>query len=107
MTLDIRTEPFSEVVIPGGHETVGCVKERNSFHNNTLPSGKYRCLVVARVSQGIVQSTGLKDQQIFMITLKGTGRVVERETFITLSGIAFDGRDFEEWKPKKCEVTLI
>lgn len=107
MTLDIRTEPFSEVVIPGGNETAGCVRERNSLHNTTLPSGKYRCLVVARVSQGVVQRTGIKNQQIFMITLKGNGRVVERETVITLSRIAIDGRDFEEWKPKKCEVTLI
>ena len=107
VTLEIRTEPFSEVIIPGSSETIGCVREGNSKHNNTLPSGTYRCLVAARVKQGIAPKTGLMNQQIFMIVLKGTGKVVERQTIITLSRIAIEGRDFEEWKPEKQDITLI
>lgn len=104
--LDIRTEPLSEVVVPGTKKTVGCVKEKNAQHNNTLPSGKYKCLVVARVKQGILRN-GRKNQRVFMITLKGAGRVFERQTVITLDRLAAEGKDFMEFNPVKQNVTLV
>lgn len=48
MDLHIRTEPFSEVFVPGREEEISTVRERDSSHNNTLPTGCYTCLIIRR-----------------------------------------------------------
>ncbi|KAJ6020775.1 hypothetical protein N7540_006279 [Penicillium herquei] len=49
MELDIRTEPFSEVFVPGREDSIATVREGESNHNNVLPTGRYTCLVVRRL----------------------------------------------------------
>ena len=52
MTLDIRTEPFSEAFNPRNNDLVGSV-ERNFRHNTTIHSGMYDCLIVQRVTRSV------------------------------------------------------
>lgn len=107
VTLDIRTEPFSEVIIPGSDASIGCVTERNFKHNNTLPSGKYRCLVAARVKKEVLKN-GLENQQVFLVVLRGSQpvEVEERQTAITVSRLAIEGKDFMDFRPKKAIIKL-
>ncbi|KAJ4244067.1 hypothetical protein NW762_014680 [Fusarium torreyae] len=107
VTLDIRTEPFSEVIIPGTDQAIGCVTERNFKHNTTLPSGRYRCLVAARL-KGRVLGNGLVNQRVFLIVLRGDKavKVEERQTAITLNRLAIEGMDFMDFGPKKTIVKL-
>ncbi|KAJ3547000.1 hypothetical protein NM208_g1725 [Fusarium decemcellulare] len=107
VTLDIRTEPFSEVIVPGSNTAIGCVTERNFKHNNTLPSGKYRCLVAARVKKEVLRN-GLENQQVFMVVLRGeeAAEVEERQTAVTLSRVAVEGKDFMEFGPKMTTIRL-
>ncbi|CAM1503140.1 Fc.00g079160.m01.CDS01 [Cosmosporella sp. VM-42] len=105
VTLDIRTEPFSEVVVPGSDKAVGCVTERNFKHNNTLGTGKYKCLVVARVKTNVLKN-GLNNQQVFLLVLNGS-KVAQRQTVVTFSRLALEGKDFMEFEPVKEQIKLI
>jgi hypothetical protein len=107
VTLDIRTDPFSELVVPGSDTAVGCVTERNFKHNNTIPSGRYRCLVAARVNKETLRN-GLQNQQVFLVILRGEegSAVYERQTVITVSRLAVEGKDFMEFSPEHTTVTL-
>ena len=105
VTLDIRTEPFSEVIVPGSDIAIGCITERNFKHNNTLGTGKYKCLVVARVKKNALKN-GLDNQQVFLLILNGT-KAVQRQTVVTFSRLALEGKDFMEFGPQKGQVTLI
>jgi len=107
VALEICTEPFSEVFVPGTSETLmGMVVERNFLHPNTLPSGTYRCLVVERVTYRI-RADGPIFQKVFMIVLDGDGvtRPAQRRTIITLSTVA--GGDFMCVGPLRRRVTLM
>ncbi|KAH7270962.1 heterokaryon incompatibility protein-domain-containing protein [Fusarium solani] len=107
VTLDIRTDPFSELVVPGSDTAVGCITERNFKHNNTIPSGRYRCLVAARVNKETLRN-GLQNQQVFLVILRGEegSAVYERQTVITVSRLAVEGKDFMEFSPEHTTVTL-
>ncbi|KAG5800686.1 hypothetical protein H9Q69_000245 [Fusarium xylarioides] len=102
VTLEIRTEPFSEVVIPGTDQAIGCVTERNFKHNMTLPTGRYRCLVAARLKKEVLRN-GLVNQLVFLVVLRGDKdvEIEERQTAITVSRLAIEGKDFMEFGPKK------
>jgi len=102
--LDIRTEPFSEVMVPGTDELMGMVVERNFSHPMTLPSGTYSCLVVDRVKYRIVKD-GKVFQKVFMLVLEWAGEVARRRTVITLTTVG--GGDFLCVKPARREVALI
>ncbi|RSL50375.1 hypothetical protein CEP54_011938 [Fusarium duplospermum] len=90
VTLDIRTEPFSELVVPGSDTAVGCITERNFKHNNTIPSGR------------------LQNQQVFLVVLcqEEGSAVYERQTVLTVSRLAMEGKDFMDFGPEKTTVTL-
>ncbi|EMT72812.1 hypothetical protein FOC4_g10004297 [Fusarium odoratissimum] len=107
VTLDIRTDPFSEVVIPGTDQAIGCVTERNFKHNMTLPTGKYRCLVASRLKKEVLRN-GLVNQLIFLVVLKGDQdvEIEERQTAITVSRLAIEGKDFMEFGPKKTVIKM-
>ncbi|KAF5963641.1 hypothetical protein FCOIX_13769 [Fusarium coicis] len=107
VTLDIRTEPFSEVVIPGTDHAIGCVTERNFKHNMTLPTGKYRCLVAARLKKEALRN-GLVNQLVFLVVLRGDKDVgvEERQTAITVSRLAIEGKDFMDFGPKKTVIRM-
>ncbi|KAK4171391.1 heterokaryon incompatibility protein-domain-containing protein [Triangularia setosa] len=87
VSLEIRTEPLSEAVFPGTGKMMGYVKERDFLHNNTIPSGRYECLVVERFAYRKSRD-GPVYQLIFMIVLEfdgvGSG-VAKRKTLITLT----------------------
>lgn len=85
--LDIRTEPFSEVLDPTTGEIMGMVVERNFLHPNTLTSGRYSCLIVERVKYRI-RDDGPQFQKVFMVVLEWLGDVAERKTTITLTTVA-------------------
>lgn len=107
VALEICTEPFSEVFVPGPRETLmGMVVERNFLHLNTLPSGTYRYLVVERVVYRI-RADGPVFQKVFMIVLDSDGvtRPARRRTTITLSTVA--GGDFMYVGPVRRTVTLV
>uniref|UniRef100_A0A0D2YGB4 Heterokaryon incompatibility domain-containing protein n=1 Tax=Fusarium oxysporum (strain Fo5176) TaxID=660025 RepID=A0A0D2YGB4_FUSOF len=107
VTLDIRTDPFSEVVIPGTDQAIGCVTERNFKHNMTLPTGKYRCLVASRLKKEVLRN-GLVNQLIYLVVLKGDQdvEIEERQTAITVSRLAIEGKDFMEFGPKKTVIKM-
>ncbi|RKL29829.1 hypothetical protein BFJ70_g10474 [Fusarium oxysporum] len=107
VTLDIRTDPFSEVVIPGTDQAIGCVTERNFKHNITLPTGKYRCLVASRLKKEVLRN-GLVNQLIYLVVLKGDQdvEIEERQTAITVSRLAIEGKDFMEFGPKKTVIKM-
>ncbi|EWZ97313.1 hypothetical protein NW765_004308 [Fusarium oxysporum] len=107
VTLDIRTDPFSEVVIPGTDQAIGCVTERNFKHNMTLPTGKYRCLVASRLKKEVLRN-GLVNQLIYLVVLKGDQdvEIEERQTAITVSRLAIEGKDFMEFGPKKTVINM-
>ncbi|KAF5608252.1 uncharacterized protein FSUBG_4788 [Fusarium subglutinans] len=107
VTLDVRTEPFSEVVIPGTDQAIGCVRERNFKHNMTLPTGKYRCLVAARLKKEVLRN-GLVNQLVFLVVLRGDKdvEIEERQTAITVDRLAIEGKDFMDFGPKKTVIKM-
>lgn len=105
--LEIRTEPFSELIVPGSDTAVGCMTKRNFKHNNTISSGRYRCLVAARVKREVLRN-GLQNQQVFLVVLRAVedSVVQERQTVITVSRLAVEGKDFMDFNPQKAILTL-
>lgn len=113
--LNVRTEPFSEVVVGEGEgeKVIGGIMERNFLHNNTLKTGVYECLVVERV-RGEMLGPGRERVRLFMVVLHrpesgrlhdGGDGVVERKTMITLT--LFAGGDFDSTRPVRKMVTLV
>lgn len=104
--LGVRTEPFSEVVVPGGEEVMGLVTERNFLHPNTLGTGRYEVLVVERV-RSRTREDGPVFEKVFMVVLDGdgAGRPAERRTTITLKTEA--GYGFECLGVVKRRVRLV
>ncbi|KAK0654749.1 heterokaryon incompatibility protein-domain-containing protein [Cercophora newfieldiana] len=102
--LDIRTEPFSEVMDPVTGETMGRVVERDFLHANTLPSATYSGLVISRAKYRVRQD-GPQYQKVFIVVLEWLGDVAERKTSITLTTVA--GGDFMCLKPVNRTVNLV
>ncbi|KAJ5654435.1 heterokaryon incompatibility protein-domain-containing protein [Penicillium lividum] len=75
--LDIRTEPFSEVFVPGREESIATVKEGESNHNNTLPTGRYTCLIIKRH----IEILGSNNAEI----VRSGVRMKQRDTFFVLA----------------------
>lgn len=97
--LDIQTDPFSEVIIPGTNTCIGCVNEWNFRQNNTLPSGRYRYLLVTSVKEGVLRN-GLNSQRICLVALKGARQCVERQTIITMGRLTPEGKVFMVFGPQ-------
>lgn len=70
--LDIRTEPFSELFVPDREESIAIVKEGDLSHNNSLPTGRYTCLVIRRYTERL----GWKD---------GDVDIKRKETWVVLA----------------------
>ncbi|KAK1756643.1 heterokaryon incompatibility protein-domain-containing protein [Echria macrotheca] len=102
--LDIKTEPFSEVLDPETGETMGRVVERNFLHATTLPTGRYSCLVISRLKYRIT-SDGPQYQKVFMVVLQWKGDVAERKTTITLTAVAKG--EFMCVKPARKMVRMV
>lgn len=102
--LDIFTEPLSEVYIPDANGSVtGFITEGDERHPNTLPTGKYRCLVVRRIHEQ-PHRVGRGKQSIFMIALDPvvTG-LSQRKTMLKLNVRA----DFMRLTPAWETITLV
>jgi hypothetical protein len=102
VTLEISTEPFSEVLLPGSNESFGSVRERDFLHNNTISTGQYDCLVLKRV---VPKRSGF--QKVFLVILEkeSHGQATRRKTLITV--ISFKkSYDFLELRPVEGIVTL-
>ena len=105
VVLQIRTEPFSEVLVSDGSgEALGSATERNFLHNNTIASGLYTCLVVKRVSYRLVEG-GPRFQRVFLVVLKRNGEVAERLTSMTVT--TFAGGDFMRVSPARRRLILV
>ncbi|KAF2655382.1 HET-domain-containing protein [Lophiostoma macrostomum CBS 122681] len=102
--LDIRTEPFSEIFVPGREDSIGTVKERNLLHPNSLPTGHYSCLVVHRQSEKD-SSRHPPRQKVFLVVLEWNGKIASRRTVITVT--LFSGHDFKETNPEKGIVHIV
>lgn len=92
VTLDIRTDPFSEAFVPDTEESLGPVRERNFLHNNTLPSGRYPFLVVERLKYKSAMDRPIRED-VFMLLLEWDREVAVRKTKVRLSldpGMSFD-----------------
>jgi hypothetical protein len=84
VSLDIFTEPLSEVYVPDVNGSVtGYITEGSELHPNTLPTGKYSCLVARRVREK-PRGDGPGKQSIFMIVLDWVGGVARRKTMLKL-----------------------
>jgi hypothetical protein len=103
--LDIRTEPFSEVFVPGQENSIASVMEGRFLHNNTIPTGQYACLVAQR--QCDKDSTRVPPRQkIFLIVLEMLENgLAQRRTMITVT--LFAGYDFMQTKLTLRTVRLI
>lgn len=102
-TLDIRTEPFSEVMVPGTDELMGMVEERDFNNPVTLPTGRYPCLVEER--HKLTRRKDKPFQRLVMIVLDRTGQLAERRTIIRLTTPTKG--DFMCLKPVKRRLALV
>jgi len=104
ITLDIRTEPFSEAFAIETGVSLGPVRERNFLHNNTLATGRYEFLVVERFKYRTAEDRPLREE-VYMILLEGNGEIRKRRTKVRIS-LDF-GRTFEEARPRFGRVKLL
>jgi hypothetical protein len=102
--LDIRTDPFSEVFVPEREDSVASVMEGNSLHNNTIPTGRYSCLVVQRQCEKNSNRNPPR-QKAFLIVLEWHGDVAQRRTLITVT--LFAKCDFSQVKMEKRILRLV
>ena len=79
------------------------MREGNSIHNNTVPSGTYSGLVVERVSYKIGENVPEK-QEVFLLLLDWVGTVANRMTLVKVT--PFLGGDFMLAEPQKTTVRL-
>lgn len=103
VTLDVRTEPFSEVFISGCDESIGSLMEGTFLHNNTLKTGLYSCLVLQRNSDKEASPTPLR-QKLCLIVLDWDGNVAQRRTVMTMT--PFRDYDFMQTKPERRRIRL-
>lgn len=101
--LDIRTDRFSELFVPGMEDPIATVKEGRWEHHNTLPTGHYDCLVIQRQDRN--HGCNPCRQKAFLIVLDWLAEQAQRRSFITLN--FFAGFDFMLTKPQKQRVQLI
>ena len=104
VTLEIRTEPFSDVLMTGTEEVMGNALERNFLHPNTLASGRYECLVIERLEYQIFEGGSLY-QRVFLMVLDKSSLIAQRRTLITLTTLP--GRDFMCLGPAKRVLRLV
>jgi hypothetical protein len=102
--LDIRTEPFSEVIIPGQDDSIGTVKEGQSRHNNTLKTGRYTCLIIQRICETI-RGRGSRKETVFMLALEQINQQTRRQTMLTVT--LFPKQDFNQIRREKQVIRLI
>lgn len=93
--LDIRTEPFSEVFIPGREESIATVRVGDSTHNNTLPTGRYTCLIIRRHSEILGSRWAENDQS--------SAKLKQRDTLFVL---AFDQIPHEKQAVRRSLLTI-
>ncbi|KAK4446585.1 heterokaryon incompatibility protein-domain-containing protein [Podospora aff. communis PSN243] len=102
--LEIRTDPFSDVLVTGTDEVMGSVVERNFLHPNTLKSGSYECLVIERLIYQLREG-GANYNKVFLVVLDRSGPIAQRGTTITLT--TSPGRDFMCLQPVKGVVRMV
>ncbi|KAM3073192.1 hypothetical protein ACMFMG_008904 [Clarireedia jacksonii] len=102
--LDIRTEPLSELFIPGQEDSIASVKEGKSTQNNTLKTGRYKCLIVQRICQKI-QGRKSPKETIYLLALDQTGRNSRRQAILTV--MPWSGCSFDQVQHRKEVVRLV
>lgn len=102
VTLDIRTEPFSEAFVSDSTFLLGPVRERDFWpHENMLRSGRYEFLVVERSKYG--DDYPLREN-LYMLLLDWDGDFWMRKTQV---GLLLDpGLNFEMARPRFERVRL-
>lgn len=103
--LDIRTEPFSEVFVPGQENSIASVMEGRFLHNNTILTNHHVCLVAQR--QCDKDSTRVPPRQktfLIVLDMLEVG-LAQRRTMITVT--SFAGCDFMQTKPTLRKIRLI
>jgi hypothetical protein len=95
VTLDIRTEPFSEAFVPDTNSLLGPARERDFWpHENRLTSGRYEFLVVERLKYG--NDSPLRED-LYLLLLERNGDFWMRRTQV---GVLLDpGLNFEMARP--------
>lgn len=91
VTLEIRTDPFSDAFIPGTDMLLGPIKEGNVLHNNTLPSKTEDFLIVERNRYRVVPGRPFRED-VYMLLLDWEGEFAMRRTKVRLylgSGVDF------------------
>jgi hypothetical protein len=83
VTLEVRTEPFSDVYIPKTETLLGSLQEGNNLHRNTIPSGTYDFLVVERLRYQVAADRPIR-QTICMVLLERIEHLASRKTFVRL-----------------------
>ncbi|KAK0611998.1 heterokaryon incompatibility protein-domain-containing protein [Immersiella caudata] len=104
VVVEVRTDPFSEVLVTGTDEVMGWAVERNFLHPNTLASGRYECLVIERMEYQISEG-GPTYQKVFLVVLDKSGPAAQRRTTIALTTLP--GRDFMTLAPIRRLVTIV
>lgn len=101
---DIRTEPLSEIFSHNQEEPIGTVREGAAFHNNTLESGIYHCLVVQRHRENIPRRKSLKET-VFILAIQPDGNVWRRQGLLTVT--LFPNCSFDQITRSKRIIQLI
>ncbi|KAE8395072.1 heterokaryon incompatibility protein-domain-containing protein [Aspergillus alliaceus] len=102
--LDVRTEPFSEIFIPGQDDSIGTVKEGLSIHNNTLKTGQYTCLVIQRLYEKMRGPHEWRKETVFMLALERINQQTRRHTVLTVT--MFSGQGFDQIRREKQVIRL-
>jgi hypothetical protein len=102
--LEVRTEPLSELFIPGQDDSIAAVKEGNSAHNNTLKTGRYNCLVIQRNREKLQGGKSLKET-IYLLALDQRGQQIYRQAM--LSVWPWPGCSFDQVQHRKEVVKLV
>jgi hypothetical protein len=83
ITLDIRTDPFSDAYVHGTDELLGPVKEGNVLHNNTLPSGAADFMIVERVKYRVAPDRPFRED-VYMLLLDWEDDIAIRRSKVRL-----------------------
>ncbi|KAE9992239.1 hypothetical protein EG327_009617 [Venturia inaequalis] len=83
VTLDIRTDPFSDAFVPGTDVLLGPIKEGNFLHSNTLPSKTEDFLIVERNRYRVVSGRPFRED-VYMLLLDWEGEFALRRTKVRL-----------------------
>lgn len=102
--IDIRTEPLSELLIPGQDQSIGTVKEGDSWHNNTLQTGRYHCLVIQRQTEKI-RSWKTRKETTFLLALDKASQGTRRQALLVVT--LFSKERFDQVKREKKFLRLV